>query len=194
MMLLPFWTDGCIGSMEGLFFESSATTPYHFLASSALSAAPSRPVRNLRYDPLNVDKGVQYMQLLGVKYYMAFSPAAVKEARQQTDLTRDRDVRAVGDLRGRRLRPRHAAHERARRGQGCGQGREELAEHVGGLLPRPDAVGRRARRERPEGLAADRRQARHRRRRRSRRSRSRTSRPTTTASASTSTRSACRCS
>jgi hypothetical protein len=86
MMLLPFWTDGCIGSMEGLFFESSATTPYHFLASSALSAAPSRPVRNLRYDPLNVAKGVQYMQLLGVKYYMAFSPAAVKEAREQTDL------------------------------------------------------------------------------------------------------------
>ncbi len=87
MMLLPFWTDSCIGSMEGLFFESSATTPYHFLASSALSAAPSRPVRNLRYDPLNVAKGVKYMQLLGVKYYMAFSPAAVKEARQQSDLT-----------------------------------------------------------------------------------------------------------
>ncbi len=87
MMLLPFWTDGCIGSMEGLFFESSATTPYHFLASSALSAAPSRPVRNLRYDPLDVEKGVKYMQLLGVKYYMAFSPAALKEARQQPDLT-----------------------------------------------------------------------------------------------------------
>ncbi len=87
MMLLPFWTNGCIDSMEGLFFESSATTPYHFLASSALSAAPSRPVRNLRYDPLDVEKGTQYMQLLGVKYYMAFSPAAVKEARQQKDLT-----------------------------------------------------------------------------------------------------------
>jgi len=87
MMLLPFWTDGCIDSMEGLFFESSATTPYHFLASSALSAAPSRPVRNLRYDPLDVEKGTKYMQLLGVKYYMAFSPAAVKEARQQKDLT-----------------------------------------------------------------------------------------------------------
>ncbi|HTN80841.1 MAG TPA: hypothetical protein VMK16_14280 [Acidimicrobiales bacterium] len=86
MMLLPFWTNGCIGSMEGLFFESSATTPYHFLASSALSTAPSRPVRNLRYDPLDVEKGVKYMQLLGVKYYMAFSPAAVKEARQQKDL------------------------------------------------------------------------------------------------------------
>ncbi|HKA02769.1 MAG TPA: hypothetical protein VKD67_00525, partial [Acidimicrobiales bacterium] len=87
LMLLPFWTDGCIGSMEGLFFESSATTPYHFLASSALSAAPSRPVRNLHYDPLDVDKGTKYMQLLGVKYYMAFSPAAIKEARQNKDLT-----------------------------------------------------------------------------------------------------------
>ena len=26
-MLLPFFTDGCIGSMEGLFFEASASTP-----------------------------------------------------------------------------------------------------------------------------------------------------------------------
>ncbi|MEA2686933.1 MAG: hypothetical protein QOE93_2128, partial [Actinomycetota bacterium] len=25
LMLLPYWTDGCIGSMEGLYFESSAT-------------------------------------------------------------------------------------------------------------------------------------------------------------------------
>ncbi|MED5570611.1 MAG: hypothetical protein VYE12_04205, partial [Actinomycetota bacterium] len=28
LMLLPFWTDGCIGSMEALFFEASGTTPY----------------------------------------------------------------------------------------------------------------------------------------------------------------------
>ena len=40
LMLLPHWTDGCIGSMEGLFFESSATTPYHFLNQSELSERP----------------------------------------------------------------------------------------------------------------------------------------------------------
>ena len=48
-MLLPYWTDRCIGSMEGLYFEASATTPYHFLMQSELSAAPSRAQRDLPY-------------------------------------------------------------------------------------------------------------------------------------------------
>ena len=46
LMLLPFWTDGCIGSMEGLYFESSATTPFHFLNAAETSVAPSNPVRD----------------------------------------------------------------------------------------------------------------------------------------------------
>ena len=41
-MLLPYWTNGCIDSMEGLLFESSTTTPYHFINQAELSAAPSR--------------------------------------------------------------------------------------------------------------------------------------------------------
>ena len=103
--------------MEGLFFESSATTPYHFLASSALSAAPSRPVRNLRYDPLDVPKGVQYMQLLGVRYYMAFSPAAVKMALRTKGSPGSRRP-GRGDLRGRRFRDRLSAREQGARGRG----------------------------------------------------------------------------
>ena len=43
LMLLPYWTHGCIGSMEGLYFESSATTPYHFLSNSELSLAAAAP-------------------------------------------------------------------------------------------------------------------------------------------------------
>ena len=42
LMLLPHWTDGCIGSMEGLFFEASATTPFHFLTQVELSASAER--------------------------------------------------------------------------------------------------------------------------------------------------------
>ena len=44
LMLLPHWTDGCIGSMEGLFFEASGTTPYHFCGS----APPRLPCRRTR--------------------------------------------------------------------------------------------------------------------------------------------------
>jgi len=74
LMLLPYWTNGCIGSMEGLLFESSATTPYHFLDQSELSVSPSDPMVGLDYGPLNVTEGIQHLQLLGVRYFMASSP------------------------------------------------------------------------------------------------------------------------
>jgi hypothetical protein len=92
MMLLPFWTDGCIGSMEGLYFEASATTPYHFLNQDELSTSPSNAQRDLPYGPgaPNRDEfnlGVTHLQMLGVKYYMAISSGMIDLARSNTDLT-----------------------------------------------------------------------------------------------------------
>ncbi len=74
--LLPYYTHGRIASMEGLYFESSATTPYHFVAVSALSASgnASNPVRGLQYKTISDFRlGVRYLRLLGVRYYMAYS-------------------------------------------------------------------------------------------------------------------------
>jgi len=88
LMLLPMWTDGCIGSMEGLFFESAASVPYHFLNQSELSQTPSRAQRDLPYRSLDLDNGVAHLQLFGVKYYMAVSPEAVAAASAHPDLTR----------------------------------------------------------------------------------------------------------
>ncbi|MEL7206692.1 MAG: hypothetical protein AAGK32_00405, partial [Actinomycetota bacterium] len=87
LMLLPFWTDGCIGSMEGLYFEASATTPYHFINQSELSAAPSRAQRDLPYPEFDIDQGIEHLQLLGVRYYLAFSETALAAAREHEDLT-----------------------------------------------------------------------------------------------------------
>jgi 6-pyruvoyl-tetrahydropterin synthase related domain len=86
LMLLPFWTDGCIGSMEGLYFEASATTPFHFLTQTELSTAPSAAQRDLPYGSFDITKGVEHLQMLGVKYYMATSPNAVSQARTNPDL------------------------------------------------------------------------------------------------------------
>lgn len=95
LMLLPYWTDNCIGSMEGLFFESSATTPFHFMNQSELSAYPSDAMAGLPYKGLNVALGVQHLQLLGVKYYMAFSPAVVAQANQDPQLEKIATVPAL---------------------------------------------------------------------------------------------------
>jgi hypothetical protein len=87
LMLLPHWTDGCIGSMEGLFFESSATTPFHFLVQSQLSAAPSSAQRDLPYRGFDIDAGIRDLQLMGVRYYLATSVQATTAAREHDDLT-----------------------------------------------------------------------------------------------------------
>ncbi|MDG2029294.1 MAG: hypothetical protein P8J50_19540 [Acidimicrobiales bacterium] len=86
-MLLPHWTDGCIGSMEGLYFEASATTPYHFLLQSELSLGPSQAMRDMPYSSLNVAKGVEGLQTMGVRYYMASTEAAITQARDVSTLT-----------------------------------------------------------------------------------------------------------
>ncbi len=85
-MLLPHWTDGCIASMEGLYFESSPTVPFHFLMQSELSASPSRPMRGLPYNALNFDLGVSHLQMSGVRYYAAFSSEATAAAQNSADL------------------------------------------------------------------------------------------------------------
>ncbi len=92
LMLLPFWTDGCIGSMEGLYFESSATAPYHWLNADELSTAPSNPQRDLPYVPgaptqSQFDLGVQHLQMLGVRYYMAISDQMIQHGRSNASLT-----------------------------------------------------------------------------------------------------------
>ena len=87
LMLLPHWTDGCIGSMEGLYFEASATTPYHFIVQTELSTAPSAAQRDLPYGGFDITKGIDHLQMMGVRYYMATSENAISQARSNPELT-----------------------------------------------------------------------------------------------------------
>ncbi|MGD0692536.1 MAG: hypothetical protein ABSA22_09360, partial [Acidimicrobiales bacterium] len=87
LMLMPYWTNNCIDSMEGLFFESSATTPYHFLDQAELSVSPSNPMVGLPYGGLDVAFGVEHLQMLGVRYYVAFSRSVIAQANADPELT-----------------------------------------------------------------------------------------------------------
>jgi hypothetical protein len=84
-MLLPYWTNGCIDSQEGLLFETSATTPYHFIDQAELSAQPSEAVvastTGIRYGQSpDVGLGVEHLRLLGVRYFMASSTQVQEQA------------------------------------------------------------------------------------------------------------------
>ncbi len=87
LMLLPYWTNNCIDSMEGLYFESSATTPYHFLDQAELSVGPSNPMVGLPYGSLNIPFGVKHLQMLGVRYFIAYSPSVIAQADLDPQLT-----------------------------------------------------------------------------------------------------------
>jgi hypothetical protein len=80
LMLLPYWTNDCIDSMEGLLFESASSTPYHFLNQAELSAQPDHAMLNLPYVDGDLTTGIAHLQMLGVRYYMAFSPTMQQAA------------------------------------------------------------------------------------------------------------------
>jgi hypothetical protein len=85
--LLPYWTRGCIGSQEGLYFEASATKDAHFLTVSELAQHPSDPVRGLVYGTTDdFTRGVQHAQMLGVRYLMFWTPESQALAAQNPDL------------------------------------------------------------------------------------------------------------
>jgi hypothetical protein len=89
LMLLPYWTNGCVDSMEGLLFESSSTTPFHFIDQNELSVNPSDAVNSadFTYAGLNVPLGIEHLQVLGVRYFLASSTTVEAAAAADPNLT-----------------------------------------------------------------------------------------------------------
>jgi hypothetical protein len=97
-MLLPYWTDGRIASMEGVYYEASATSPYHFMATAALDAPgnSSGAVRGITYRTQeDFALGVRWLQVLGIRYLAVHSSQAKAKADADPRLrlvTTSRDV------------------------------------------------------------------------------------------------------
>jgi hypothetical protein len=84
--LAPFWTDGCITSLNGLFYDSSATTPFVNLTESLTGIAPGYFTPGLPYQGFDLAQGVQNLQYAGVRYYAARTPPVVAAADAQPAL------------------------------------------------------------------------------------------------------------
>jgi hypothetical protein len=87
-MLIPYWTEGSHPSMEGLYFESSLTTPFHFINSSEMSEKPSNPIPGLTYHTGEMDRGLKHLAHFGVSYYVSFTPEATERADGFPEMTK----------------------------------------------------------------------------------------------------------
>jgi hypothetical protein len=81
--LLPYWTDECISSMQGLFIQASPTDLAVSLANGHLASHGQPYDYQLSTNKLDVAAGVADLRVLGVRYYLASSP----EAQAQADAT-----------------------------------------------------------------------------------------------------------
>jgi len=81
LMLTGYWSEGH-PSMEGLLFESSLTTPFHFLNASEVSQRPSNPVSGLQYRGMNFDRAVRHLDVYGVEYFVSYTESARSAAEE----------------------------------------------------------------------------------------------------------------
>jgi len=79
LMLTGYWSDGH-PSMEGLLFESSLTTPFHFINASEVSQRPSNPIPGLPYSRVDFDRAVKHLMLYDVAYYVSWTEEATMAA------------------------------------------------------------------------------------------------------------------
>jgi hypothetical protein len=80
LMLTGYWTEGRHPSMEGLLFESSLTTPFHFLNAAEVSSRPSNPIGGLNYHRLDFSRAVEHLALYNVSYYVSYTDEATEAA------------------------------------------------------------------------------------------------------------------
>jgi len=84
LMTIPMFTNH--ESIEGLYFDSSITTPFHFVTVSGLAESPSNPVGGLSYINGDFDKGVRYMKELGIDYFISYTESITDKAISSNEL------------------------------------------------------------------------------------------------------------
>jgi len=82
LSLFPYWSPEH-PSMQGLYYESSLTTPFNRIIESEISRDPSRRINGLRYHPMDFERGSAHLALYDVAYYVSFTDEAEQSAWDQ---------------------------------------------------------------------------------------------------------------
>ena len=82
LSLFPYWSPEH-PSMQGLYYESSLTTPFNLINESETSRDPSRRIDGLRYHAMDFERGTAHLALYDVAYYVSFTDEAEQSASDQ---------------------------------------------------------------------------------------------------------------
>jgi uncharacterized membrane protein len=78
--LIPLFTGK--PTVEGLLIESSLSAPFHFIIQSETTLTPTAPNFGFEYPcfRLNIQKAVEHMRFMGIKYFVAYTEEVKREA------------------------------------------------------------------------------------------------------------------
>jgi hypothetical protein len=79
LSLFPYWSPEH-PSMQGLYYESSLTTPFNFINESETSRDPSLRIPGLRYRSMDFARATAHLALYDVRYYVSFTDEAEQRA------------------------------------------------------------------------------------------------------------------
>ena len=79
LAIFPYWSPEH-PSMQGLYYESSLTTPFNFINESESSRDPSRRIRDLPYHSMDFARATAHFALYDVAYYVSYTDEAERSA------------------------------------------------------------------------------------------------------------------
>ena len=113
--LLPYWTNGCIATVTGLYNDSAPGSAVALVAESALSETFPSYEPGLPYEPLSVARGLHYLRELGAPLLRRVVEAGNHAGSRDARAARGRVVRELRGVPRERHPTRPAAGRRAAR-------------------------------------------------------------------------------
>jgi 6-pyruvoyl-tetrahydropterin synthase related domain len=90
LMTLPYFTGH--PTMEGVHYESSLSTPFHFVLVSETADRPFNPIPTLPYRQFDLRRGIEHMRLFDIRYYVTWSKRAHEAALRLPELRHVKDI------------------------------------------------------------------------------------------------------
>ncbi len=78
-------------TLEGLYIQSSVTSPFVFYLQSEISPKPSCPLSNYNYSRLNFRRGLEHLKMFNVSHFIAVTDDVRKALERSPEATRKKD-------------------------------------------------------------------------------------------------------